>query len=78
MFYHIVVRLQYNKPSSKTLSETTSFADIFFYVLNIRCHWTTATVHVLYMLSDHWKLWHQTLQINGCCEATKKFYPQNF
>jgi hypothetical protein len=47
MIYHIVIRLQYNKPSSKTLSETTSFADMFFYVLNIHCHWTTATVQVL-------------------------------
>ncbi len=77
MFYHIVIRLQYNKPSSKTLSET-SFADMFFYVLNIWFHWATATVHVLYMLYGHWKLWHRTLPVNGCCVGTKDFTHKTF
>jgi hypothetical protein len=74
MFYHIVIRLQYNKPSSKTLSETPSFIDMFFYVLNIHCCWTTATVHVIQSLevvasnfASQWLL---------CWD--KRFYPQNF
>ncbi len=36
--------------------------------------WIYAAIGPLlqFMLSDHWKLWHQTLEVNGCCVGTKK------